>query len=61
MNGIIYIDRKEQSEKEKYLTHSAGGEDQVGHTMKDHMNFVNRDIEDGDAKTFMGLIQKTRG
>ncbi|KAL8470477.1 hypothetical protein ACS0TY_033097 [Phlomoides rotata] len=46
----------------RYLAHSAGGEDQVGHTMKDHMNFVNREkmknIEGGDAKTFIELIQK---
>ncbi|KAL8483962.1 hypothetical protein ACS0TY_026596 [Phlomoides rotata] len=27
----------------RYLAHSAGGEDQVGHTMKDHMNIVNHE------------------
>ncbi|KAL8535285.1 hypothetical protein ACS0TY_011055 [Phlomoides rotata] len=27
----------------EYLAHSAGGEEEVGHTMKDHMNFVNRE------------------
>ncbi|KAL8456872.1 hypothetical protein ACS0TY_034096 [Phlomoides rotata] len=41
----------------RYLAHSAGGEEQVGHTMKDHLNFVNHEkikiIEGGDAKTFM--------
>ncbi|KAL8503230.1 hypothetical protein ACS0TY_022104 [Phlomoides rotata] len=46
----------------RYLAHSAGGEEQVGHTMKDHMNFVNhekiKNIEGDDAKTFMELKQK---
>ncbi|KAL8463046.1 hypothetical protein ACS0TY_033890 [Phlomoides rotata] len=46
----------------RYLAHNAGGEDRVGHTMKDHKKFVNhekmKNIEGGNAKTFMELIQK---
>ncbi|KAH6760628.1 hypothetical protein C2S51_017577 [Perilla frutescens var. frutescens] len=41
----------------RYMAHDAGGEDCVGHTLKDHLNYVNRlkmsIIEGGDAQTLI--------
>lgn len=44
-----------------YMTHEAGGQESVGHTLRDHMNFVNQIkmniIEAGDAQTFLDMIR----
>ncbi|KAL8456255.1 hypothetical protein ACS0TY_034462 [Phlomoides rotata] len=49
------------TESFRYLAHNVGGEENVGHTMKDHINFVNRlksnIIEAGDAETVLDMLQ----
>ncbi|KAL8523796.1 hypothetical protein ACS0TY_013680 [Phlomoides rotata] len=49
------------TESFRYLAHNVGGEENVGHTMKDHINFVNRlksnIIEAGDAETVFDMLQ----
>lgn len=44
----------------RYMSHNAGGEENVGHTLKDHLNFVNRfkvkTIEGGDAQTMIEML-----
>ncbi|KAL8464742.1 hypothetical protein ACS0TY_034304 [Phlomoides rotata] len=43
-----------------YIAYEAGGQEDVGHTMRDHINFVTRmkveKIEPGDAQTFIDMI-----
>ncbi|KAK9689570.1 hypothetical protein RND81_09G067800 [Saponaria officinalis] len=46
----------------RFLSTSCGGDENVGHTQKDHFNFVNRlkmkAIEGGDAQTVIEMLQK---
>ncbi|XP_073148054.1 protein FAR1-RELATED SEQUENCE 5-like [Henckelia pumila] len=46
----------------RYMVHEAGGEENVGHTLMDHMNFVNRwkmnAIEGGDAQKVIEMLQQ---
>ena len=46
----------------RYMVHDAGGEECVGHTMNDHLNFVNRlkmsRIEGGDAQTVIDMLNQ---
>ncbi|KAH6762432.1 hypothetical protein C2S52_019865 [Perilla frutescens var. hirtella] len=48
------------SDSYQYMEKEAGGEHLVGHTMKDHLNFVNRmkmsAIEVGDAQSFIDML-----
>ncbi|XP_073059470.1 protein FAR1-RELATED SEQUENCE 5-like isoform X5 [Primulina eburnea] len=50
------------SDSFRYMVQDARGEENVGHTMKDHMNFVNRmkmnAIEGGDAQTVIEMLQE---
>ncbi|KAL8503398.1 hypothetical protein ACS0TY_022220 [Phlomoides rotata] len=45
----------------RYLAHNIGGEENVGHTIKDHIKFINRvklrSIEGGDTVTLIDMIQ----
>lgn len=45
-----------------YMAYEAGGQEDVGHTMRDHINFVTHmkmeKIESGDAQTFIDMIQE---
>ncbi|KAL8511299.1 hypothetical protein ACS0TY_017922 [Phlomoides rotata] len=45
----------------RYMAYNVGGEENVGHTLKDHMNFVNKlkmnNIEGGDAARVIDMIQ----
>ncbi|KAL8518918.1 hypothetical protein ACS0TY_010032 [Phlomoides rotata] len=49
------------TESYRYLAHTIGGEENVGHTIKDHINFINRvksrSIEGGDTVTLIDMIQ----
>ncbi|KAL8507989.1 hypothetical protein ACS0TY_018512 [Phlomoides rotata] len=49
------------TESYRYLAHTVGGEENVGHTIKDHINFINRvksrSIEGGDTVTLIDMIQ----
>ncbi|KAL8474795.1 hypothetical protein ACS0TY_031288 [Phlomoides rotata] len=49
------------TESFRYLAHNAGGEENVGHTIRDHINFVKKwklkNIEGGDAATLIDMIQ----
>ncbi|KAL8466228.1 hypothetical protein ACS0TY_035370 [Phlomoides rotata] len=49
------------TESYRYLAHTVGGEENVGHTIKDHINFINRvksrSIEGGDTITLIDMIQ----
>ncbi|KAL8543936.1 hypothetical protein ACS0TY_004474 [Phlomoides rotata] len=49
------------TESFRYLSHDVGGEENVGHTIKDHINFVNRlksnIIEADDAETVLDMLQ----
>ncbi|KAL8472569.1 hypothetical protein ACS0TY_029683 [Phlomoides rotata] len=44
----------------RYMAHDAGGEDCIGHTLRDHMNYVNRlrmeAIEGGDANSMIEIL-----
>ncbi|KAK9740929.1 hypothetical protein RND81_03G071800 [Saponaria officinalis] len=46
----------------RFLSTSCGGDENVGHTQKDHFNFVNKlkmkAIEGGDAQTVIEMLQK---
>lgn len=48
------------SDSFRYMVEEAGGEQCVGHTMKDHLNFVNRlkmtAIEGGDAQSVIDML-----
>ncbi|KAH6783378.1 hypothetical protein C2S52_008337 [Perilla frutescens var. hirtella] len=48
------------SDSYRYMAKEAGGEHLVGHTIKDHLNFVNRmkmsAIEVGDAQSFIDML-----
>ncbi|KAH6796316.1 hypothetical protein C2S51_037302 [Perilla frutescens var. frutescens] len=48
----------------RYMVKEAGGEHMVGHTIKDHQNFVNRmkmkQIEVGDAQSFVDMLCQDR-
>ncbi|KAL8529865.1 hypothetical protein ACS0TY_007067 [Phlomoides rotata] len=53
--------RMRATESYRYLAHTVGGEENVGHTIKDHINFINRvksrSIEGGDTVTLIDMIQ----
>lgn len=46
----------------RYMTKDAGGVDIVGHTLKDHLNFIHRlkmkAIEGGDAQTLIDILSQ---
>ncbi|XP_073130235.1 protein FAR1-RELATED SEQUENCE 5-like [Henckelia pumila] len=46
----------------RYMVHEVGGEENVGHTLTDHLNFVNRwkmnAIEGGDAQKVIEMLQQ---
>ncbi|KAL8475156.1 hypothetical protein ACS0TY_030802 [Phlomoides rotata] len=46
----------------RYMAYNVGGEENVGHTLKDHMNFVNKlkmnNIEGGDVVRVIDMIQE---